>query len=124
LTIATAVHNNWKNETTGLSPNQILLGYELTLHPEEDVPSNNKAVETRVQNAMKKREQAVDAINQTAQTKQALTSQYKLGDQVWLEATHLKICHQKMKLKPKRYRPFKIIKEISPVAYQLRLPMA
>jgi hypothetical protein len=53
-----------------------------------------------------------------------MTSQYKQGEQVWLEATHLKICHQKTKLKPKRYGPFKIIKEISPVVYQLRLPMA
>jgi hypothetical protein len=51
-------------------------------------------------------------------------SQYKLGEQVWLEVTHLKIQHQKMKLKPKWYRPFKIIKEVSPVAYQLKLPMA
>jgi hypothetical protein len=29
-----------------------------------------------------------------------------------------------MKLVPKRYRPCKIIKEVSPVAYQLSLPMA
>jgi hypothetical protein len=73
---------------------------------------------------MKKREQAIDAINQTAQTKQALTSQYKLGDQVWLEATHLKIRHQKTKHKPKQYGPFRIIKEISLVVYQLKLPVA
>jgi hypothetical protein len=86
--------------------------------------SNNEAVETRVQNTIEKRAQAIDAINQTAQTKQTLTSQHKLGDQVWLEATHLKIRHQKMKLKPKWYGPFKIIKEITPVVYQLRLPMA
>jgi hypothetical protein len=88
-----AVHNNRQNKTTGLSPNQILLGYELTLHPEEGAPSNNEAMETRVQNTMRKREQAIDAINQTTRTKQTLTSQYKLRDQVWLEATHLKICH-------------------------------
>jgi hypothetical protein len=87
------------------------------LHPKEGTPSNNEAMETRVQSVMKKREQAIDAINQTARTKQTLTSQYKLGDQVWLEATHLKICHQKTKLKPKWYRPFRIIKEVSPVAY-------
>jgi hypothetical protein len=66
LTIAMAVHNNQRNKTTRLSPNQILLGYELTLHPEEGAPSNNEAAETRVQNAMRKREQAIDAINQTA----------------------------------------------------------
>jgi hypothetical protein len=53
-----------------------------------------------------------------------MTLQYKLGEQVWLEATHLKVWHQKMKLKPKWYGPFKIIKEISPVVYQLRLPVA
>jgi hypothetical protein len=50
--------------------------------------------------------------------------QYKPGEQVWLEATHLKICHQKTKLNPKQYEPFKIIKEISPVAYKLKLPVA
>jgi hypothetical protein len=95
------MHNNQRNETIRLSPNQILLGYELMLHPEESTPSNNEAAETRVQNAIRKREQAIDAINQTARTKQTLTSQYKLEDQVWLEATHLKIRHQKTKLKPK-----------------------
>jgi hypothetical protein len=72
----------------------------------------------------KKRAQAINAINRAAQTEQAMTSQYKLREQVWLEATHLKIRHQKTKLKPKRYGPFKIIKEISPVVYQLRLSMA
>jgi hypothetical protein len=118
------VHNNRRNETTGLSPNQILLGYELTLQPEEDVPSNNEAVETRVQNMKEKRAQAIDTINRMARQEQVMTSQYKQGEQVWLEATHLKIHHQKMKLRPKQYGPFKIIKEISPVAYQLRLPVA
>jgi hypothetical protein len=105
-------------------PNQILLEYELTLQPEEDTPSNNEAANTQIQNVKEKRVQAIDAINQTVQSKQVMMSQYVIGEQVWLEATHLKICHQKTKLKPKRYRPFKIIKEISPVAYQLKLPVA
>jgi hypothetical protein len=63
LTIATVVHNNRKNETTGLSPNQILLGYEVTLQPKEDAPSNNEAMEMCVQNMKEKRAQAIDAIN-------------------------------------------------------------
>jgi hypothetical protein len=61
-----AVHNNQKNETTKLSPNQILLAYKLTLQPEEDALSNNEAVETWVQNMKEKRAQAIDAINQAA----------------------------------------------------------
>jgi hypothetical protein len=124
LAIATAVHNNWKNETTGLSPNQILLGYEPMLQPEEDTPSNNEAAETQVQNMKEKGAQAINAINHMVRAKQVITPQYKLGEQVWLEATHLKIRHQKTKLKPKQYGPFKIIKEVSPVAYQLRLSVA
>jgi transposase InsO family protein len=64
LAIAMAVHNNQRNETTRLSPNQILLGYKLTLHPEESAPSNNEAAKERVQNTVEKRAQAVDAINQ------------------------------------------------------------
>jgi hypothetical protein len=60
-----AIHNNQQNETTGLSPNQILLGYKLTLHPEEKASSNNEATETRIKNAIERRAQAIDAINQT-----------------------------------------------------------
>jgi hypothetical protein len=65
LAIAMAVYNNRKNETTGLSPNQILLGYELTLQPKEGASSNNEAAETRVQTMKEKRAQAIDAINRT-----------------------------------------------------------
>jgi len=42
LPIATAVHNNWRNATTGLSPNQILLGYETTLIPSSFNETNNQ----------------------------------------------------------------------------------
>jgi len=42
---------------------------------------------------------------------------------VWLDATHLKLPHQKAKLTLKHLGPFKITKEISPVAYQLALPI-
>jgi hypothetical protein len=73
---------------------------------------------------MERRAQAIDAINQSNKGKPVIPSQYEVGAQVWLEATHLKIHHQKTKLAPKRYGPFPIIKEISPVAYQLCLPAA
>jgi hypothetical protein len=41
---------------------------------------------------------------------------------VWLEAWNLKTQYQSSKLAPKRHGPFQVIKEVSPVAYQLRLP--
>jgi Chromo (CHRromatin Organisation MOdifier) domain len=57
-----------------------------------------------------------------AKRDQGETPRYKLGNQVWLEATHLKLHYQKTKLAPKCYGPFVITKEISPVAYQIKLP--
>jgi hypothetical protein len=122
LSIATAVHNNRVNSTTGLSPNQILLGYETTLHPSETQPSNNEAAQRRSELLKRKREQAIDAINKTAKTHEAIPPQFRVGDQVWLEASNLKLHHQKTKLAPKRYGPFRVIKEISPVAYRIQLP--
>ena len=46
---------------------------------------------------------------------------FKLGDQVWLNMRNLKTNHHK-KIRPRRAGPFKIIKVIGPVTYQLDLP--
>ena len=75
----------------------------------------------RLETIIEKRLMAIDAINQMARTKAPIPSQYKEGDQVWLEATHLKLRHQKTKLTSKHYGPFKVIREISPVAYRIQL---
>ena len=45
LTTVSAVHNNWKNQTTSLSPNQILIGYDIPLNTPNDVETNNMTVE-------------------------------------------------------------------------------
>jgi Chromo (CHRromatin Organisation MOdifier) domain len=47
---------------------------------------------------------------------------HAVGDLVWLEGTNLKLTHLKAKLDAKRYGPFIITKEISPVVFQLALP--
>src|SRR6266566_2663603 len=124
LAIATAVHNNRRNTTTGLSPNEILIGYEPTLQPAVTPPSNNDLVENRVDTLMEKRGLAIEAINRATKQGGVPPVQYKKGEQVWLEATNLNLRHQKTKLAPKRYGPFTITEEISPVAYHLDLPLA
>ena len=43
---------------------------------------------------------------------------------MWLKAKHLSLPYASAKLAPKHHGPFKIMKEISPVAYQLELPRA
>ena len=124
ISIATAIHNNRRNATTKLSPNQILLGYETKLIPTGTKESTNEAMERWLETMIEKRLAAIDVINHMAKARAPILLQYKLGDQVWLKATHLKLRHQKTKLAPKRYGPFRVIKEVSPVAYKIQLPMS
>src|SRR5229473_5796158 len=70
-----------------------------------------------------RRLQAISAINQSSKG-QSIPSSFLVGTQVWLEGTHLCLPYQATKLAPKHYGPFEIIREVSPVAYQLRLPAA
>jgi hypothetical protein len=72
---------------------------------------------------MRKQEMAITALNKTA-GKIPIPLPYQVGDQVWLEATHLCLPYQSSKLAPKCHGPFSITKGISPVTYQLHLPMA
>ncbi len=61
-----------------------------------------------------RRLQAIAAINQSSKP-QAIPSSFPVRTQVWLEGTHLRLPYQATKLAPKRYGPFEITKEISPV---------
>ncbi len=117
IALATAVHNNRVNTTTGMSPNQILLRYNPILNAEESLRTMNDLVEMRSEAMNLNRRNAIWALNKSSDQSGPPPSQYKPGQQVWLDATHLKLLHQKAKLTPKRLGPFKITKEISPVAY-------
>ena len=48
LVLASIVHNNQRNSTTSLSPNQILLGYDIPLNPELVSSIINETAEERV----------------------------------------------------------------------------
>ena len=122
LPLASVVHNNRRNTTTELSPNQILLGYEPLLTPGASPPSNNDLVEQRIRKLMENRDQATRAINEAAKGNGTIQEQYHIGDQVWLKVKNLRFPHQATKLNPKCYGPFRVIKGISPVAYQLQVP--
>ena len=47
---------------------------------------------------------------------------WKVGDKVWLEATHLRLHYPSRKLAPKQMGPFEISRILSPLTYQLNLP--
>jgi hypothetical protein len=42
---------------------------------------------------------------------------HAVGDLVWLKGANLKLTHPKAKLDAKRYGPFPITKEVSPVVF-------
>jgi hypothetical protein len=82
LALATAVHNNRINVTTGLSPNQIILGYDIPINPELADPVSNETAEEHVQIMNERRAQAITALNEVAWKSGTPPAQYKPGDQV------------------------------------------
>jgi len=123
IAIALAVHNNWQNSTIRLSPNQVLLGYKPTLVPMDRIITTNETAESQIEMMIKWRQEAIQALNKVAKELPENLARFWIGDQVWLEATHLRLPFQTSKLNPKRYGPFWIQKVISPVAYWLELPV-
>jgi hypothetical protein len=82
LALATVVHNNQVNVTTGLSPNQIILGYDIPINPELTASVSNETMEEHVQIMNERRAQAITALNEVAQKSGTPPAQYKPGDQV------------------------------------------
>ena len=122
LPIATFMHNHWPNATTKQSPHKLLLGYWPSAAEEPTSVTNNKTIEERHQLIKQHREAALKALDKVAQTMPV--SQYRVGEWVWLEAKYLALPYASAKLAPKCHSPFQIMKEVSPVAYQLALPRA
>ena len=119
LPIMSYIHNQWLNATTKLSPHKVLLGYALATAEAITPETNNTAAEERQMTPKEHRAAAVQANNKTAQSMPP--AQHKVGKQVWLKAKHLTLPYQTVKLAPKCHSPFRIIKQISPVTYKLKL---
>jgi hypothetical protein len=94
------VHNNQKNATTRLSPNQVLLGYEMTLNPTITKPMSVETVEKGYHLMMEQWVQAITAINQAVEKQGKPEAQYTMGAQVWLKGKNLKLPYQMTKLVP------------------------
>ena len=122
LALAIVVHNNRINTTTGLSPNQILFRYNPMLNSNKVLQTHNVLVEAQVKTMTENCTNAIWALNRVTNQKGPPPSQFQTGERVWLDTSHLKLPHQKAKLTPKCLGPFRITQEISPVAYQLKLP--
>ena len=85
-------------------------------------PTTVQLIDDRTSKATEKRKQAKEALNEAARV--TPPDSYQVGDRVWLKAKHLALPYQTPKLAPKCHGPFEIVKKVSPVAYQLKLPTA
>src|SRR6267154_6237607 len=124
MIVTTAVHNDHVNSTLGVAPSEVLLGYRPTLAPNQNTLTNNQTAEQRLEILHQRRAQAIAAINKVANRDMTPDGKFKEGDQVWLEATNLKLPYHMPKLAPRRQGPFRVSKVVSPVAYQLALPQS
>ena len=124
LPLVKFMHNSWKNESTGQSPFEVLMGYS----PRAEifnVTSSIPTVTLWLRDWKKAREDAQKLMikAQKKWTKGKTPEQrYKTGDQVWLEGHNLQIDRPSTKLALKRHGPFRIGKVLSPITYQLELP--
>jgi hypothetical protein len=67
LAVATLVHNNSANATTGFPLSQLLIGWELPLTLEQVTKSNNLTAEQHAENLRNNRSLAIKAPNKVAQ---------------------------------------------------------
>jgi hypothetical protein len=130
LPLAQYVHNSWTNASTGYTPFELLIGHTPTTtigHIETNVPEVARCKEW-LEHARQHAQAAIKAAQNVLVTQgqhkkgQRHYKGHAVGDHVWLEGTNLKLSHPKAKLDAKRYGPFKVTEEISPVVFRLELP--
>ena len=127
LPLAEFVHNQHPSATTGQTPFSMIMGYMPKvewLSVPSQVPSYMdrmeqieevcKAAKTSLVKAQK-----MMAIRNPGNKK---FRPYQKDDQVWIEGMHLKTLYPSAKLAPKCYGPFKVMKQLSPVVYEIRIP--
>jgi len=120
LPVASAVFNQKRNATLGMSPTQAIMGFQPSLLPSKTPSSNIPDVERRLTRMREFRDAALRAINRLTTNPPSLS--IKKGDNVWLESTNLPLTTGTRKLTPRRQGPFRVIKQVTPVTYKLDLP--
>src|SRR6266853_1763552 len=122
LLITTLVHNNTKNGTMGFSLNELLIGREPPTIISQGEGTQNLLTEQRVKKLRQQQILTTQALNKVAEKLRLTETKWSLWQKVWLEAKNLALPYGTIKLAPKHYGPFKILKVLSPVTYKLELP--
>jgi hypothetical protein len=122
LSMATAVHNNSQNSTTGFTLNELLIGWEPPLAAEQRLESKNQTAKEYLSSMRHNRLMAIHALNKVAYKTSIPMNQWTEGQLAWLKGKNLPSPYGTAKLAPQHHGPFKITKIVSPVVVQLELP--
>jgi hypothetical protein len=120
LPVAEFAHNSWKHEHTKHTPHELITGINPIASidtPNDSVP----AVQEQLKQVQESRSDAQKALQRRIKPLN-LPRSFVMGDKVWLDARNLKVRTPSRKLSPRRYGPYQVLKQMSPVTYQLQLP--
>jgi transposase InsO family protein len=125
LKVAQYMINSRPSSTTKKPLYELWMGFIPHTHQPTRV-GNVPAIEDRKLQLLEARKSAQEAISkaQSLWTKDPHFQRYCVDQKVWLEGTHLRTTHPTMKLRAKRFGPFKITEVLSTVMYRLDLPAA
>ncbi len=121
--------NSLTHASTGLKPFQCVLGYQTPLFPWSGKPSSVPAVDDWIcrskrvwDSAHVHLQRAVRVQELQANRRRRPYPPYQPGQRVWLSTRDIKLRLPSRKLSPRYVGPFKILKQINEVTYQLELP--
>ncbi|KAK3508012.1 hypothetical protein QTP70_010143 [Hemibagrus guttatus] len=121
--------NSLIHSSTGLTPFQCVLGYQPPLFPWLGEPSDVPAVEEWYRLSQEVWERAHVHLQRAVRRQRIQADRHRrphpssqVGQKVWLSTQNLHLKLLCRKLNPKFVGPFEIVRQVNPVAYQLRLP--
>ncbi len=121
--------NSLRQETTGLTPFQCVLGYQPPLFPWTEERSEVPAVDhwfresERVwDSAHIHLQRAVRRHKANSDTRRSENPIYQPGDRVWLSTRDIRLRLPCKKLSPRYIGPFPVMRRINDVTYRLHLP--
>jgi len=125
LLLAQYTKNSWPSATTKKTPYDLLIGYTPQVHQptrKTTIPSLEKQLSS-IEEARKAAQEAQRKAQESWIKERPRFTPFPMGLKVWLEGTNLKLpSNITPKLSPRRYRPFKVVSQISKVTYKLELP--